>query len=314
MGILDDAIRQHLDLKRQHGADDSEVKQLEDEAFGPPTRPGEPDFPESQEQHVVEGATDEGARASAGDDGSEDATALLDPSPPATGEPTAPAPVEEPPAQPATDAPMAPVPPAETTFEGSEQPSADPEAVEQAPVDPVAEDSPAPDAGGFYDQASEPGVAEAEPEPSAEPEAPPPSQPEAELPAEPAQPISEEHPIELLETEEHSMEELLADEAGVDLDEAPSAAPGPPATDEQPLAPDTDEQAPAPVTDEEPLAPATDEDEVLPPATGEEPLEKSGETDAEGEDVLEETPEFLRDQPEDDELWFEQGEPKDFDF
>jgi hypothetical protein len=34
----------------------------------------------------------------------------------------------------------------------------------------------------------------------------------------------------------------------------------------------------------------------------------------EDEDVLEETPEFLRDQPEDDELWFEQGEPKDFDF
>jgi hypothetical protein len=35
---------------------------------------------------------------------------------------------------------------------------------------------------------------------------------------------------------------------------------------------------------------------------------------AEGEDVLEETPEFLRDTPEDERLWFEQGEPKDFDF
>ena len=30
--------------------------------------------------------------------------------------------------------------------------------------------------------------------------------------------------------------------------------------------------------------------------------------------MLEETPEFLRDAPEDDELWFEQGKPKDFDF
>ncbi len=309
MGILDDAIRQHLDLKRQHGADDSEVKQLEDEAFGPPTRPGEPDFPESQDQPIVGDATDAGAQASAGEDRSEDATALLDPSPPATEEPTAPAPVEQS-AQPATEEPMAPASPAETTFEASEQPSLEPEAVEQAPVDPVAEDSPAPDGGGFYDQASEAGEAE----PSAEPEAPPPSEPEAELPAEPAQPISEEHPIELLETEEHPMEELLADEAGVDLDEARPAAPGPPATDEQPLAPDTDEEAPPPVTDEEPLAPATDEDELLPPETGEEPLEESGETDAESEDVLEETPEFLRDQPEDDELWFEQGEPKDFDF
>ena len=41
MGILDEAIREHLELKRQHGADDSELKQLEDEAFGPPERPGE---------------------------------------------------------------------------------------------------------------------------------------------------------------------------------------------------------------------------------------------------------------------------------
>ena len=35
MGILDDAIRQHLDLKRQRGATESELKELEDEAFGP---------------------------------------------------------------------------------------------------------------------------------------------------------------------------------------------------------------------------------------------------------------------------------------
>lgn len=35
MGILDDAIRQHLDLKRRHGADPSDVAKLEKEAFGP---------------------------------------------------------------------------------------------------------------------------------------------------------------------------------------------------------------------------------------------------------------------------------------
>jgi hypothetical protein len=33
-----------------------------------------------------------------------------------------------------------------------------------------------------------------------------------------------------------------------------------------------------------------------------------------GEDVLEETPEFLRDTPEQDRLWFEQRPPRDFDF
>jgi hypothetical protein len=34
----------------------------------------------------------------------------------------------------------------------------------------------------------------------------------------------------------------------------------------------------------------------------------------EGEAVLEETPEFLEDMPEQDRLWFEQRPPKDFDF
>jgi hypothetical protein len=32
------------------------------------------------------------------------------------------------------------------------------------------------------------------------------------------------------------------------------------------------------------------------------------------EDVLEDTPEFLEESPEDDDLWFEQRPPKDFDF
>jgi hypothetical protein len=42
MGIFDEAIREHLELKRQHGAGDSELRNLEDAAFGPPARPGEP--------------------------------------------------------------------------------------------------------------------------------------------------------------------------------------------------------------------------------------------------------------------------------
>ena len=44
MGILDDAIREHLELKRQHGAEVSELDQLEQEAFGPVARPGDPEF------------------------------------------------------------------------------------------------------------------------------------------------------------------------------------------------------------------------------------------------------------------------------
>jgi hypothetical protein len=38
MGLLDDAIREHLDLKRRHGADPSEVERAEREALGPVRR------------------------------------------------------------------------------------------------------------------------------------------------------------------------------------------------------------------------------------------------------------------------------------
>lgn len=39
MGSLDDAIREHLELKRQRGATDEEVKRQEEEAFGRGRRP-----------------------------------------------------------------------------------------------------------------------------------------------------------------------------------------------------------------------------------------------------------------------------------
>ena len=38
MGLLDDAIREHLELKRRHGADPSEVERQEHEALGPARR------------------------------------------------------------------------------------------------------------------------------------------------------------------------------------------------------------------------------------------------------------------------------------
>jgi hypothetical protein len=39
MGLLDDAIREHLELKRRRGADPNEIEQLEREALGPVRRP-----------------------------------------------------------------------------------------------------------------------------------------------------------------------------------------------------------------------------------------------------------------------------------
>ena len=38
MGVLDDAIREHLDLKRRHGASDDEIARAEAEPLGPARR------------------------------------------------------------------------------------------------------------------------------------------------------------------------------------------------------------------------------------------------------------------------------------
>jgi hypothetical protein len=90
-----------------------------------------------------------------------------------------------------------------------------------------------------------------------------------------------------------------------------AAAEGPPATDERPAVEPPIESLD---TVEHPFEGAVEETGEAEAVEGE--LTEEGAEPEEGadEDVLEETPEFLRDAPEDDELWFEQGEPKDFDF
>jgi hypothetical protein len=68
MGLLDDAIREHLDLKRRRGADPGEVERQEQEALGPPGSGGldapeeDPDAPAA----VAAGA--EAVPAGAGDE------------------------------------------------------------------------------------------------------------------------------------------------------------------------------------------------------------------------------------------------------
>ena len=200
MGILDEAIREHLDLKRRRGATDSELQRLEDEAFGPPSRPGEPDFPEQEGESAEQsgnGVAREGVVAEA--------------------------PV----------APEAPIPP-----------PADGEQVEQQDEQDAAEQETA-----IYDEAAS------------------------------------EPPIETLDTVEHEL----------------------PEQDAEPEAPPPEGPGPEPA---EALEPS--EQEPGPAAEGEETSEED-ESQLE-EDVLADTPDFLRDAPEDDELWFEQGKPKDFDF
>lgn len=55
MGLLDDAIREHLDLKRRRGADPAEIEREEREALGPVKRAfaGDSEMPESAESAEI---------------------------------------------------------------------------------------------------------------------------------------------------------------------------------------------------------------------------------------------------------------------
>ena len=61
MGVLEDAIREHLDLKRRHGASDEELNEQEAEALGPARR----DLPEG-EAEAAEARHDESAEHAPG--------------------------------------------------------------------------------------------------------------------------------------------------------------------------------------------------------------------------------------------------------
>src|SRR4051812_5610071 len=54
MGVLEEAIRDHLELKRRHGASDEEVEQEEAEALGPARRGFEGTEEEAPEEEGVE--------------------------------------------------------------------------------------------------------------------------------------------------------------------------------------------------------------------------------------------------------------------
>ena len=131
MGILDDAIRQHLELKRQHGAGDDDLERLEKEAFGPATRPGDPDFADP-----ASSAPDPGAPASS------TAVAPLRESEAEQDPPTVPeqAPVETAGLGDTADHPAALDPDAEPP--GLEQPA--PMAEPLPPAEPIADSTPGP--------------------------------------------------------------------------------------------------------------------------------------------------------------------------
>jgi hypothetical protein len=80
--------------------------------------------------------------------------------------------------------------------------------------------------------------------------------------------------------------------------------------DEEPL---TDEHPPVAAAPPRDAAPPPSDDDGLDHATVEYDVEAEHRHEGEGEDVLEETPEFLHDTPDHDRLWFEQKPPRDFD-
>jgi hypothetical protein len=289
MSILDDAIREHLELKRAHGADEAELKKLEDEAFGPPGRPEEPDsFAEAPTEFMTTPEAAEAAEPS-GEGARRINIADLQEAPPPESE------LEE---EPQLEAAAAIEPQAEETpiVPAEDAAQAAPPA-EEPPVLEEAESSPAEERQAIAEQPTE--LFDIEAEMGTE------DAPSIEAVAE--EPLVEEEE----EDEEFWSEQRLSDE----LDQALEAPPGEPTLTEAPLTEEQEllppgAQAPAPPSDSvSPPAPApahpdAEDDEARPdydPDTGH-------------EDVLEDTPDFLEDAPEDDDLWFEQRPPKDFDF
>ncbi len=232
MGLLEDAIREHLELKRRHGADADEVARVERDALGPPGRPAP--LEDTAAAHAAEIAP----------------SAREDPDPKPAGEPFdfAEDQLDEPAA--AHDGGLL-----EPDFLDDDEP----ELLEEEP-DLFAE---------------EPDLFAEEPDLFAEGEAPRevPSAARPALESEPAPPEAEVEP------------------------RRPEAAELPPVPPEV---------VPASTFEDAPPADAAPEDDEKPPAEG------MGEEA--GEDVLEETPEFLQETPEHDRLWFEQKPPRDFDF
>ncbi len=357
MSILDDAIREHLELKRAHGADEMELKRLEDEAFGPPGRPDEEgdafadaptEFLGATATEVAEPPDAEGGRRmpnltdlqeppqfppEGGTEGETAEAATIEPetpsaSAPETEAPPAPeAPAEEqhpamehetipgpPPPSPESPAAPAAEAPAEPEPESGEEPAA------EAPVDsgPSTEEREAiaEQPTQFFDVEAEL-TAGPEPEPEQREEEPAAAS-SAEESAAPETPgeleLGDEQPSEEYEEDDFFSEQRLSDELNQAL-EAPvtdehEALPEPePLRQPEPREPDT--PPPAARADEPTQLYDFEEDEDDDEEDGDE--DDAYEPKGEHEDVLEDTPDFLENGADDDE-WFEQRPPKDFDF
>ena len=292
MGILDEAIREHLELKRAHGAGDSELKQLEDEAFGQAERPGDEEAHDPAAEAPTEFMTQpEVAEQPAAR--REPTIADLQEPPPSLEEEPAPAEEEQPAMEHEIVADLPePEDDAEPEIEPSGPSTEERHAIAEQPTEifDVEEELSSPpnptDEELVEEEITEPRLAPTDPLAGLD------EAEEAEVSIEGPAPDDDED----LDEEDDAFwnEQRLSDE----LDQALEA----PRDSESSLA----DEPEAEVIDAEVVEESVvDEDE---PEPDEPPAPRAD------EDVLEETPDFLEETPEDDQLWFEQKPPKDFDF
>jgi pilus assembly protein FimV len=262
MGILDDAIREHLDLKRKHGAHDADLREIEDEAFGSTDRPDPFAANELFNEVSSTGAAEGGPPAAPSDQSMQEPSGLSEPDiggeePTRLVEPEAPSP----------GAPEAPRSPEPEALRPSQPEPAPEESLE--PIDPLEGSAPLPGQVELPGQDEIPGQerlddplegyqrsTESEPEPDLAPE------PDAE--PEPEAPFGSE-----------SLEDLIAEEEPFPEDTtAPPSALPPEDPVEPPPAPDRERALEA--QEPEPEAPSEPESSVPeppppPPDTGPEP-------------------------------------------
>jgi hypothetical protein len=321
MSILDDAIREHLELKRQHGADDSELKQLEDDAFGPAERPSaEQALPDADSEAPTEFMTPPLETGEAGEERVESSRVpnIADlqeaPQQPPVAEPDS---AEEPPPlaeeeHPAMEHETVPEPAAESVS-APEHSTEERHAISEQPTELfdvegeiAASESRSPsDEELVEEEVLEPRLAPVDPLAGLE---------EVDEDDVSVEGRSKDAAMEADDEDDFFDEQRLSEE----LDQA-LEAPVPPVVgpgELEPLPEDEDNEDDGASghfdqeedSEEHALEPAEDDSE-------EHAVEEdSEEHDQPTGDVLGDTPDFLEEAPEDDQLWFEQKPPKDFDF
>ncbi len=280
MGLLDEAIREHLALKRGRGADPAEIAREEKDALGPPTRTQEPQAERAREER---GESEDAPL-------DEPATALA----------------------PADDAPRAGREPGEPRLRLAAEP---PEHEEPRPAPEGRGDraTGAPPPAEHRLRITEDELRGHIPGGAGPPSPPPPADDALPEPAD-----DEPHTDDFVFGDED--EDIFADavdEPRVGERHAdgppPEPPPAPPAP-EPPPAPPAPEPPPAPDQPTQQYALEDVEDAVRPPGPPPSVPDADEYDEPEGEELLEETPEFLEETPEHDRLWFEQKPPRDFDF